>query len=114
MTWTYNDGEDVLGTGLMVQPLSSVNGALGGVDAEQTHAIRVYGALQRVGQPVMLITVRRQNLNHLSIRWRVLRDSDIIGWLGEDGSIVIVVHNSDLNLENGQREREERDERRHH
>lgn len=89
----------MLGAGLMVQPLSSVDGAQGRVDAKQTHAARVYGALYGVGQPMMLITVRRQNLNHLSIRWRIFRDSDIIGWLGEDGSIVIVVHDSDVNLE---------------
>ncbi len=57
MTWTYNDGEDVLRTGLVVQPLSSVDGALDGVDAKQTHTTGVYGALQRVGQPVMLITI---------------------------------------------------------
>ncbi len=89
----------MLGTGFVVQPLGSVDDAQGGVDAEQMHATRVYGVLQRVGQPVMLITIRRQNLDHLSVRWRVLRNSDIIGWLGEDGSIVIVVHNSDVNLE---------------
>lgn len=96
----------MLGTGFMVQPLSSVDGAQCGVDAEQMHAAGVYGALQRVGQPVMLITVWRQNLNHLSVRWRVFRNSDIIGWLGEDGSIVIVVHDSDVNLEHWQQERE--------
>lgn len=89
----------MLGTGLVVQPLSSVDGAQGGVDAEQTHATGVYGALQRVGQLVMLITVWSQNLDNLSVRWRVFRNSDIIGWLGEDGSIVVVVYNSDVNLE---------------
>lgn len=88
-----------MGAGLMVQPLSSVDGAQGSVDAKQTHAAWVYGTLYRVGQPVMLIAVRCQNLHHLSIRWCVFRDSDIVSWLGEDGSIVIVVHDSDVNLE---------------
>lgn len=99
----------MLGTGLVVQPLSSVDGAQGGVDAEQTHTAGVYGALQRVGQPVVLITVRRQNLDHLGVRWRVFRNSDIIGWLGEDGGVVVVVHDSDVNLEHekGKRRRRE-------
>lgn len=95
---SYNDSENVLGTRFMVQPLSSMDGAQGRVDAEQTHAAGVYRALYRVGQPVMLITVRCQNLDNLSIRWCIFRDSDIICWLGEDGSIVIIVHDSYVNL----------------
>lgn len=83
----------------MVQPLSSVNDAQSGVDVEKMHATGVYGALQWVCQPMMPITVWSLNMDHLSVRRCVFRDSDIIGWLGEDGSIVIVVHNSDMNLE---------------
>lgn len=99
VTSSYNDSKDVLGTGLMVQPLSSVDGTQGGVNAEKSHAIGVNGALQRVGQPVMLITVSCHDLDHLSVWWRVFRYSDIVGRLGEDGGVVIVVHNSDMNLE---------------
>ena len=54
---TYNNSEYVLGTGLMVQPLSSVDCAKCRVDTEQMHADEVYGALQRIGQLVMTITI---------------------------------------------------------
>ena len=99
MANTYKDSQDVLGAGLVVQPLGGVDSTEAGVDAEQTHATGVYGALQRVGQLVMLIPVRRQNLDHFSVRGRVFRNSDIIGRLGEYGSVVVVVHNGDVNLE---------------
>lgn len=62
----------------------------------------------------MLVTVQCQNLNHLCVRWCFLRNGYIIGWLGEDGSIVVVVHNSDVNLDHvgkRQKEKEEMDER---
>lgn len=99
VTLTYNDGQNVLGTGLVVQPLSSVDDAQGGVDAEQKHATGVYGAMQKIGQLMMFITVWSQNLDHLSVRWHVFKNGDIIGWLGKDGIIVIVVNNSNVNLE---------------
>lgn len=100
---TYNDSEDVLGTGLMVQPLSCVDGSQSGMDAEQTHTALIYGALHGVGEPVMLVTVWCKNLDHFGIGWCILRNGNVVGWLGEDGCIVIVVHNGDVNLEHDEK-----------
>lgn len=93
----------MLGAGLVIQPLYRVDGAQARVDAEQTQAVGVDGALQGVGQLVVLVPVRRQDLDHLSVRGRVFRNGDIIGWLGEDGCVVVVVQNSDMNLKEKER-----------
>lgn len=47
----------MLGTGLMVQSLSSEDGTQCGVDAEQTHTVGVDGALERIGELIVLVTV---------------------------------------------------------
>lgn len=54
---TYRDCENVQGTGLVVQTLEGVDGAQSGVDAEEAHAAGIDGALQGVGQLVVLIAV---------------------------------------------------------
>lgn len=95
---SYDDSEDVLSARLMVQPLDGVDGAHIGVDAEQTHAVGVYGALQRVSQTVMLVTVRRQHLDHLGIGRSIFGNGHVVRRLGEDGRIVVVVQNSDVDL----------------
>lgn len=83
----------------MVQILESVDGAQSGVDAEEAHAAGVYGALQRVGELVVSVTVYSHHLDHLHVDGNVFRNRDLIGWLGEHGSIIIVVHHGDMNLQ---------------
>lgn len=96
---SHHDSEDVLGAGLVIQPLSSVHRARVGVDAEQTQAGGVDGAVEGVGQAVVLITVWGQHLDHLCVWGCVLWDGDIIGGLGESGRVVIVVKHGDVDLE---------------
>lgn len=89
----------MLGTGLMVQSLRSEDGTQCGVDVEQTHTVGVDGALQRIGELIVLIAIWGQYLQNFSVSGCIFRDCDLIGLLGEDGIIVIVVQNKDVNLE---------------
>lgn len=95
----YHDGEDVLRAGLMVQCLTGVDGSQLGVDAEQTHAAGVNGTLQGEGELVALVSIWRQNLDHLGVHQSVFRDGDLIGGLWENGIVVVVVQNCDVDLE---------------
>lgn len=83
----------------MVQTLESVDRAQSGVDAEEAHAAGVYGALQRVGELVVPVTVYSHHLDHLCVRGNVFRNSDLVDWLGEHGSIIIAVYHGDMNLQ---------------
>lgn len=94
----YHDGEDVLCSALVVQSASRVDDAAVRVDAEEAHAAGVNAALEAKGQAVTLVAVRRQHLDHLCIRGRVLCDCDVIGGLGKNWWVVVVVQNSNLDL----------------
>lgn len=83
----------------MVQTLESVDGAQSGVDAEEAHAAGVDGALQRVGELVVPVAVYSHHLDHRRVRGDVFRNRGLVGWLGEHGSIIIVVHHGDVNLQ---------------
>lgn len=82
----------------MVQSLGGVDDAQGRVDPEQAHAVRVDGAVQSIGELVMLVSIWRQNLDHLCVGGGIFWNSDLIDRLGEDGVVVIVVQNCDVNL----------------
>lgn len=94
----YHDGENVLRSAFVIQPACGVDDSAVGVDAEQAHAAGVNAALQAKGQAVTLVAVRRQDLDHFGIRRRVLGDCDVIGGLGKNGCVVVVVHNANVDL----------------
>lgn len=95
---SYHDGEDVLRSALVVQSASRVDDSVVRVDAEEPHAAGVNAALEAKGQTVTLVAVRRQHLNHLSIRGRVFCDCDVIGGLGKNRGVVVVVQNCNVDL----------------
>lgn len=94
----YHDSENVLRSALVVQSACRVDDSAVGVDAEQAHAAGVNAALKAKGQAVALVAVRRQHLNHFCIRRRVLGYRDVISGLGEDGRVVVVVQNANVDL----------------
>lgn len=96
---THHDGQDVLGAGLAVQRSAGEDGPQTGVNTEEVQATGVDGALQRERQTVVPVQVRGHDLDHFRVWLQVFRNGGLVGGLGEDRRVVVVVHHRDVNLE---------------
>lgn len=95
----HHDGQDVLSSGLVVQPVGCVHHAGTRVDPEQPHANWVHAAIDREAQAGAFVGVGSPEPQQLQVDRRVLRNTDVIGRLREDGRVVVAVLDSDEHLE---------------
>ena len=94
----YHDSEDVLCPGLVVQPVCGVDDPRAGIDPEQSHAGRVYAAIDGEAEAGTLVHVWGSNPQQLHVNRHVLRDADIISRLWEDWGVVVAVLDADEHL----------------
>lgn len=95
---SHHDCKDVLGSGLIVQPVCRVHNTCARIHPEQPHAGRVYAAVDGEAQTGALVQVRCSDPQQLQVDGRVFRNADIIGWLREDRRVVIAVLYPDEHL----------------
>ena len=69
---SYHDGEDVLRSGLVVQPVCGVDDPGAGIHPEQSHAGWVHTAIDGVAQTSTFVHVRRLNPHQLQVNGYVL------------------------------------------
>lgn len=96
---SHHDSQDVLRSGLIIQPVGRVHHTSARIDPEQPHAGWVHAAVDGEAQAGALISVGRPEPQQLQVDGRVLRDADVIGRLREDGRVVVAVLNSNEHLE---------------
>lgn len=81
MHFSHHDCKDVLGSGLIVQPVCRVHNTCAGIHPEQPHTGWVYAAVDGEAQTGTLVRVRRSDPQQLQVDRRVFRNADIIGRL---------------------------------
>lgn len=64
---SHHNGEDVLRSGLIVQPACGVDDPRAGIHPEQSHAGRVHAAVDGVAQTSAFVHVRRPNPHQLHV-----------------------------------------------
>lgn len=95
----HHDRQDVLRSGLVVQPVGRVHHASASVDPEQPHASWVHAAVDGEAQAGAFVGVGSPKPQQLQVDGCVLRNADVIGRLREDGRVVVAVLDSDEHLE---------------
>lgn len=96
---SHHDGQDVLRSGLVIQPVGRVHHASARIDPEQPHAGWVHAAVDGEAQACALIGVGRPEPQQLQVHGCVLRHADVVGRLREDGRVVVAVLNANEHLE---------------
>lgn len=96
---SHHHSQDVLRFGLIVQPVGRVHHTSARIDPEQPHAGWVHATIDGEAQAGALVGIGRPEPQQLQVKRCVLRNTDVIGRLREDGRVVVAVLNSNEHLE---------------